>query len=271
MKKIISLLVVIMLPLFADWSSLLGSFAKSDTAKSVVAKTTGSNDTILAIKDALKEGTKYAINNLSKKNGFLSNKNVSIPLPPSLKKAASIVSKYGGQSYIDSFKASINHAAEKAVPATYGIFENSIKNLSVNDAKRLLKGGDGSITKFFRDKNSKELYQKIYPIVKNSIRKIDVMSYYNSFKGYYEKYMPKVNLSEKSNSLLNMAMNFAKQSGASKYMIDLSEKSLDDYVTKKSIDGLFYMIAQEESKIRKNPLQATSSIVKKVFSTYMKN
>ncbi len=271
MRKIISLSLILILPLFADWSSLLGSFAKSDAAKSVISKTTGSNETVLAIKDALKQGTKYAISNLSKNNGFLNNKNVSIPLPSSLDKAASIVSKYGGQSYVDSFKASINHAAEKAMPATYEIFENSIKKMSIDDAKKLLKGGDGSITDYFREKNSKELYRKIYPIVKSSIRKIDVMSYYNSFKGYYEKYMPKVNLSEKSSSLLNMAMSFAKQSGAGKYMIDLTEKSLDDYVTKKSIDGLFYMISQEESKIRKNPLQATSSIVKKVFSAYMKN
>jgi len=266
MKKLL-LIISFSIFAYASWSDMLNSFTK--TSSSNPASITSSNR-ITAIKEALQTGTKYAISNLSKQNGFLSNSHVKIPLPSSLQKAADIVRKYGGKKYVDNFEAAINHAAEKAVPQTYKIFQNSIKNMSVQDATKLLKGGDGSITKFFREKNSKQLYEKIYPIVKNSIRNIDVMSYYQTFKGYYQKYMPKIDLGAQTNSIFNTAMNIAKQTGAKKYMINLSEKSLDDYVTKKSIDGLFYMIAQEESKIRKNPLAYSSGIVKKVFSAYMK-
>jgi hypothetical protein len=254
---------------YADWSSLLQSFTGSKASLTPSTSIT-SFDRISAIKEALKTGTKYAVSNLSKQNGFLSNPKVKIPLPSSLQKAANIVKKYGGKEYVDDFEAAINHAAEKAVPQTYEIFQNSIKNLSIEDAKKLLKGGDGSITNFFKEKDSKLLYEKIYPIVKNSIRNINVMHYYDSFKGYYGRYMPKVSLGESTNSILNSVINIAKQTGVKKYMINLSEKSLDDYVTKKSIDGLFYMIAQQESKIRKNPLAYSTGIIKKVFSAYMK-
>ena len=266
MKKLL-LLIFITAVAYANWLSLLQSFTSSQTSSSSSTSVT-SFDRILAIKEALQTGTRYAISNLSKKDGFLSDPKVKIPLPSSLQKAANIVKKYGGKKYVDDFEAAINHAAEKAIPQTYEIFQNSIKNLSIKDAKILLRGKDGSITNFFREKDSKLLYKKIYPIVKNSIRDIDVMRYYNSFKGYYEKYMPKVNLGESTNSILGVVINIAKQTRIKRYMIDLSEDSLDDYVTKKSIDGLFYMIAQQESKIRKNPLVYSTSIIKKVFSAY---
>ncbi len=269
MKKII---VVVSLAIFSyagGFGNLLNNFVnkKSFDTSSVASIT--SNDRVSAIKKALENGAKYAISNLSKKDGFLSNPQVKIPLPSSLQKAANIVSKYGGKKYVDEFDAAINHAAEKAVPQTYEIFQNSIKNMSIEDAKKLLKGGNGSITNFFREKNYKQLYEKIYPIVKNSIRNNNVMSYYKTFEGYYQKYIPKMSLGTKTNSILGSVMSMAKQTGVKKYMVNLDEKSLDDYVTKKSIDGLFYMIAQEENKIRKNPLAYSTGIVKKVFSKYM--
>ena len=265
MKKLI-LIIGLAVFSYAGWGSIFDSFTGGNKP---VSSSITSNDRISAIKEALQNGIKYAISNLSKQNGFLSNQHVKIPLPSSLQKAAGIVRKYGGKQYVDNFEAAINHAAEKAVPQTYEIFQNSIKNMSIEDAKKLLKGGNGSITNFFREKNSKQLYEKIYPIVKNSIRNINVMSYYETFKGYYQKYMPKIDLGAQTNSILGTVMSIAKQTGAKKYMINLSEKSLDDYVTKKSIDGLFYMIAQEENKIRKNPLAYSTGIVKKVFSAYM--
>ena len=265
MKKIL-IIISIAISSYAGWGSLLGNLVGANSSNT---SNITSNESIKAIKEALQNGTKYAISNLSKKDGFLANPHVKIPLPSSLQKAANIVSKYGGKKYVDEFDAAINHAAEKAVPQTYEIFQKSIKNMSIEDAKKLLKGGNGSITNFFREKNSKQLYEKIYPIVKNSIRDVNVMQYYKTFKGYYQKYMPKIDLGEQTNSILGTVMNIAKQTGAKKYMINLSEKTLDDYVTKKSIDGLFYMIAQEENKIRKNPLAYSTGIVKKVFSKYM--
>ncbi len=263
MRKII-LITLLTVFAYANWTSLLQSFTDTSTKSSIT-----STQKVNAIKEALETGTKYAISNLSKQNGFLSNPKVKIPLPSSLQKAANIVRKYGGKKYVDNFEAAINHAAEKAVPQTYEIFQNSIKNLSIKDATKLLRGRDGSITDFFKEKDSKLIYDKIYPIVKNSIRNINVMQYYGSFKNYYKKYMPKVDIGANTNSILSSVINIAKQTGAKKYMINLSEKSLDEYVTKKSIEGLFYMIAQEESKIRKNPTAYSASLLKKVFSAYM--
>ncbi len=267
MRKVI-LIVFLNVFAFASWNSFLNGVIGS--TKNTISPTITSNDKISALKDALMDGTKYAINSLSAKNGYLDNAKVKIPLPSSLQKAASIIKKYGGAKYVNNFQAAMNHAAEKAVPQTYNIFLNSIKKMSITDAEKLLRGGKNSATEFFKEKNSKLLYKRIYPIVKKSIRKIDVMKYYQSFKGYYQKYVPLPTSTNNSNSLFGTVMNIARSTGMKKYIVNLSEKNLDDYVTKKSIDGLFYMISQEEEKIRKNPLAATSSIVKKVFKNYMK-
>ncbi len=267
MKKF---LLIISLAIFsyANWNSFLNNLNLNNSTSKHSSITT-SNDKILAIKKALQNSVNYAISNLSKQNGFLSNKHVSIPLPNSLQKVANVLRKYGGEQYVDNFKASINHAAEKAMPSTKEIFQNSIKNMSIKDATRLLKGNNGSITKYFKEKNSKLLYKKIYPIVKNSIRNNNVIYYYNNFKQYYKKYASKINLENNNNFLINLGINMIKQTKAKKYMINFSEKNLDDYVTKKSIDGIFYMMSQEETKIRKNPLAYTTGIAKKIFSKYM--
>ena len=90
------------------------------------------------MKDALGEGTKYAIKNLSKKDGFFHNPKVKIPLPPFIEKATSLLNKYRGKKYVDNFDATINHAAEKAMPQAYDIFANSIKHMSIKDAQKLL-------------------------------------------------------------------------------------------------------------------------------------
>ncbi len=227
------------------------------------------NEKILAIKKALQNSANYAISNLSKQNGFLYNQHVSIPIPNSLQKVANIIRKYEGGQYVNNFKASINHAAEKAMPSTMEIFQNSIKNMSIKDATRLLKGKNGSITKYFKEKNSKFLYKKIYPIVKNSMRNKNVMHYYDSFKKYYKQYVPKTSLENNNNFLMNLSKNIIKQTKAKEYIINLSEKNLDNYITKKSIYGIFYMIAQEETKIRKNHLVYVTGIIKKIFAKYM--
>ncbi len=267
MKKF---LLIISLAIFSygSWNSFLNNL-NSNNSISKNNSTITSNEKILAIKKALQDSANYAISNLSKQNGFLYNKHVSIPIPNSLQKVANIIKKYGGKQYVDNFKASINHAAEKAMPSTMEIFQNSIKNMSIKDATRLLKGKNGSITKYFKEKNSKLLYQKIYPIVKNSMKNKNVMHYYDSFKEYYKKYAPKTSLEKNNNFLMNLGMNILKQTRAKKYIINLSEKNLDNYITKKSIDGIFYMMAQEETKIRKNPLAYTTGIVKKIFAKYV--
>ncbi len=107
MKKII---VVVSLAIFSyagGFGNLLNNFVKNKSFNTSSIASITPNDRISAIKEALKNGTKYAISNLSKQNGFLSNPHVKIPLPSSLQKAANIVSKYGGKKYVDNFEASI--------------------------------------------------------------------------------------------------------------------------------------------------------------------
>ena len=269
--KIIYILVFIAIYAQADFSSLLNSVVNTTQKSGILSssKTLSaitSNDKIQALKDALAQGSKYAINALSKNNGFLKNPKVKIPLPPSVQKAANIISKFGGKKYVDDFDAAINHAAEKAMPEAYDIFSNTIKKMSIKDAEKLLRGGKHSATDFFKEKDSKLLYKKFYPIIKKSVEKTGVMRYYGAFKGYYDKYSPSQKSS--SNSLFGSVMNIAKSTVANKYGINLSQQGINDYVTKKSIDGLFKMIATQEEKIRANPLQAASSVAKKVFSAY---
>ncbi len=270
--KIVYFLLLIAIYAQADFSSLLNSVIKTTQKSGLVSSSKSissitNSDKIQALKDALGEGTQYAIKTLSKNNGFLKNPKVKIPLPPSINKAANIISKYGGKKYVDNFDASINHAAEKAMPQAYKIFSNSIKNMNIKDAQKILEGGKHSATDFFKEKDSKILYEKFYPIIQKAMKKADVMKYYEACKGYYNKYNPSAkNLS--STSLFGSVLNIAKSTVVKKYNIDLSQKGLNDYITKKAIRGLFYMIGKKEEEIRANPLKATSSLVKKVFSVY---
>jgi len=271
MKKIVYILLLVAIYAQADFSNLLNSVVGATKKSGILSSTSAvsaisSTDKVQALKDALSEGAKYAISNLSKKDGFFKNPKVKIPLPPSVEKAANIVSKVGGKKYVDDFDAAINHAAEKAMPEAYNIFSNSIKKMSIKDAEKLLKGGKHSATDFFREKDSKILYEKFYPIIKKSVENTGVMKYYGAFKGYYDKYVPSTKSS--SGSILGSVMNIAKSTVGNKYNIDLSQKGINDYVTKKAVDGLFKMMAAQEEKIRANPMQAASSLVKKVFSAY---
>ncbi|WP_458701326.1 DUF4197 domain-containing protein [Sulfurospirillum sp. 1307] len=267
--KYLIVLFFIVSSLFGSWNNVLDIFSNSKETKSIAS--IGKNEQVTALKDALLQGSNYAVKNLSTKGGFLNNPKVKIPLPSSIQKATSLVKKYGGAKYVDDFEVSLNAAAEKAVPQTYEVFKKSIQNMSIEDARKILMGSKDSATKFLKEKNTNELYEKIYPIVKDSINQINVMQYYTTLKSYFKKYMPKSLSTTDDNSLFGTVLNIAKNSGAKQYMIDLSEKELDDYVTKKTIDGIFYMVAKEEAKIRENPLEATSSIAKKVFSAYTKS
>ncbi len=229
------------------------------------AKTLGSSSSSLGngevssgLKEALKVGVKGAISTLGKEGGFLNNPAFKIPLPKNMQKAESLLRKAGGGKYADELIASINHAAEKAVPETADIFMDTISNMNIQDAQAILQGGDTAATDYFRKTTKSKLIQKITPIVKESMKKSSVASYYKSFNGYYSKYAKGF---MQNSSVGALAKNF----GVSDYLPGTEDADLESYVTNKTIDSLFSMISQKEKLIRENPMFRTTDLLKKVF------
>ncbi|WP_331774416.1 DUF4197 domain-containing protein [Sulfurospirillum sp. 1612] len=264
MKKLCILLLVSV--------SILFGFNLENFAKSVVKSTTTdtasntessksalSNDTISsALKEALQKGVQYATTSLGKKDGYLNNNLVKIPLPETLQKVESLVRKAGGDKIADDLIQSMNTAASKAAPKTAEIFIDAIKKMSLADAKTILNGGNEAATEYFKSHTDASLKTLIAPIVETSMNDNNVAKYYDTFNNYYQQYGKKY----VQNSTIG---SFAKKFGADAYLPDASEENLNDYVTQKAIDGLFVMIAQQEKKIRENPVEQTTSLLKKVF------
>ena len=196
-----------------------------------------STDAASGVREALSKGADHAVSSLGASNGFLGNPKVKIPLPDSLHKAEKAMRTFGMGKQADELIDTMNHAAEAAVAEAKPILMESIKKMSVNDAKGILTGGEISVTEYFRRTSSDALTQKFAPIVKASTKKVQLGDYYNKFAG----------------------------KAAGMHLIDQKDADLDSYVTQKAMDGLFAMIAEQEKNLRSNPLEAGSSLLKKVF------
>jgi len=194
-------------------------------------------DAASGLKAALEKGAGAAVDSLGKTDGFFGNSAVKIPLPDSLKKYEKLMHTVGMGKYADELVLTMNRAAEQAVPEAKKLFTESIKKMSVQDAKGILTGGQTSGTDYFKRTTSDQLREKFLPIVKQATAKVKLADKYNQYA----------------------------QKGAQFGLVKKDQANLDDYVTQKSLDGLFYMVAEEEKKIRQNPVQAGSDIIKKVF------
>lgn len=189
------------------------------------------------LKDALSIGTKNAVNLVSKLNGYFGNQAIKILLPDNVQKAADLLGKLGYQKQVDDFVLSMNRAAEKAAPKAASHFADAIRGMSIEDARKILSGGNTAATEYFKTKTSSKLYEEFKPVVSDSMNKVGVTH-------AYESMMAKV-----------PAVPFVKP----------ESMDLDHYVTTKALDGLFYMVGQEEQKIRTNPVARTTDLLKKVF------
>lgn len=219
-------------PLFALLFALVAGMAQ---AAGLDAISTG--DASAGVKEALAKGADFAVASLGKDNGFLGNSKVKIPLPGYLQKAEKGLRLIGMGKQADQLVETMNHAAEQAVAEARPILTDSIKKMSVQDAKGILTGGEDSVTQYFKRTSTDQLTAKFMPIVKASTRKLQLAEQYNSFAG----------------------------KAASAGLIDQKDADIDGYVTQKAMDGLFAMIAEEEKKLRSNPLGAGSDLLKKVF------
>ena len=199
-------------------------------------------DAINGLKQALTNGTQAAVAKLGKQDGFMGDARIRIPLPPSLKRAEAVMHSIGAGKQADELVLRMNRAAEAAVPRAKPLLVDAAKKMTVQDAKGILTGGPDSATQYFKRSTSDPLAQKFKPVV--------------------VKAMAKVKLAEKYDEIA--------ASGAKFGLVKEEDANLEDYITRKTLDGLFVGIADEEKKIRENPTAAASSIVKKVFGALVK-
>jgi Protein of unknown function (DUF4197) len=189
------------------------------------------------LKQALIDGSAAAVAQLGVQNGFLSNAKVKIPLPPALQRIEGAMRIAGMRKQADDLVLAMNRAAEAAVPEAKTLLVESVKKMSVQDAKGILTGGDTAATDYFRKTTQSQLTQRFLPIVKKATDQVGLADQYNSLAGQ------------------------AAQLG----LVKQEQATIESYVTQKALDGLYLMIAEQEKAFRQNPVGATSDIVKRVF------
>ena len=192
---------------------------------------------VAGIKEALAVGTENAVKSLGRENGYFANQAVKILLPSSVQKLADVARKAGFQQQVDELILTMNRAAEKAAPLAAAHFANAIRSMGVQDVQAILKGGDTAATTFFERKTRDPLFVAFKPSVSKTVEQAGATRAYKGLMERVER-LPLV--------------------GRQKF-------DLDDHVTNKALDGLFYMVGEEEKKIRRNPLARTSSVLKAVF------
>lgn len=212
------------------------------------------SDIAAGLKEALARGTTKAINSLGREGGFSDNAKVRIPLPGKLEQAGKLARELGQGAKVDAFELSLNRAAEKAVPQVADIFGNAIRKMTLQDARGILSGGDHAATDFFRRVAGDDLAARIRPIVAEATDKVGVTRKYKAF------------MSGSSGGALGNALgSLGALSGGSHDGKAGSSLDLDDYVTRKTMDGLFTEIGDEEQSIRQNPAARTTDLLRKVF------
>ncbi len=193
------------------------------------------------LKEALNVGIRNAVSELGQENGYLDNPRVRIPLPAGLKKMEGTLRFLGQGRRVDELVGAMNHAAEQAVPVAIDVFVDSVRQMSFNDARNILfSGDDDAATQFFRRTSEERLRVKFRPIVEEMTAKVGVTQQYKNLIGRY--------------GVLGKA--FGEEAS-----------DLDGYVTQKAMDGLFLLIADEERKIRRDPIGRTTSILRVVFGS----
>ena len=210
-------------------------FAASASAAGLADIT--NKDAVSGLRQALTDGAATAVGKLGVENGFFGNTRVKIPLPESLQKVEGLMRAMGMKRQADELELAMNRAAETAVAEATPLLVDAVKQMSVQDAKGILTGGETSATDYFRRTTADALGRKFLPVVKKATAKVGLAEKYNSIAG----------------------------KGAQLGLVNADQATIEQYVTKKSLDGLYTIIADEEKALRQDPVGAASSIVQKVF------
>jgi len=224
-----------------DWGEMLkGVVSKpggQDPAGATGVDALSTTDINAALKEALTRGADAAVAQLGVKDGFFGNAQLKIPLPKNLQKAEKAMRMFGMGQQADDLVLAMNRAAEAAVPEAQTLFVDAVKQMTLEDAKGILTGGQTSATDFFRRKTETQLTERFLPIVKTPTDKVGLAQQYNRYAG--------------------MATQFN--------LIDKSQSNVEQYVTQEAMDRLYTLIGEKEAAIRANPVQAGSALLKKVF------
>jgi hypothetical protein len=220
--------------LFAASSSLL---LLAHATPAVHAASLSPGDASSGIRTALERGAIAAVANLGRNDGFLGNPQVRIPLPGFLNDAAKLLKATGQGPRVEALLTAMNRAAEAAVPLAKGLLVDAAKNISVQDALGIVRGGETSVTQYFSGRTREPLSRSFLPIVTRATEKVELAEKYNAVAGKA------------------VGLGLAKKEDA----------NIQAYVTRKALDGLYFMIGEEEKKIRRDPVGSGSAILKKVF------
>ncbi len=191
------------------------------------------------LKQALTIGSQNAGSSSSKINGYFGNSLIKILFPPEAQKMEARLRSIGMNMQVDDFILTMNRAAEEAAKNAAPIFATAIRNMTINDGLSILRGSDSAATHFLRDKTNLELYTNFKPVIKTAIQKVDVTRYWNPLITAYNK-IP---------------------------LVEPMNPNLEDYITQKGLQGLFTLVSQEETKIRKDPAARVTNLLKKVFGS----
>ena len=194
-------------------------------------------EAVRGLKQALNDGSAAAVARLGVENGYFANPNVKIPLPPSLQRVERGLRAFGMRRQADELVLTMNRAAEAAVPEAKQLLVDAVKTMSVQDAKGILGGGDTAATDYFQRSTRSQLGRRFLPIVKQATDRVGLAQQYNALAGQ------------------GVALGLVKDDQA----------SIESYVTQKALDGLYFMIGEQEKAFRQDPVGATSDIVRRVF------
>lgn len=253
---LVSVVLTLVLSVTATQAGILDAlgFGKSSTNSTAADLSSLSQDQMVGgLKDALANGVQHAVSELGHDGGFLTNLEVKIPVPEKLQSVEKAARAMGEGATVDQFEATMNHAAEQAVPAAASVFGDAVTNMSIDDAKAILTGPDDAATQYFKRTTSTNLYALFLPIVQKATSATGVTS-------SYKQLMAKVNGAGSGGGGM-----FGSLGGMANKYVGSDALDLDAYVTNKALDGLFKMVAQEEKNIRQNPVARTTDLMKTVF------
>lgn len=198
-------------------------------------------DVIAGLKEALVKGAEHSVDVASVTDGFWKSDRLRIPFPEEAIKVKNTLNDIGLESQVEKFELTMNRAAETAAKEAVPVFVNAIKGMTVADGFAILKGGDHAATNFLKEKTTAELTAKFRPIVEKATQQVALTSYWTPLTSAYNKA-----------TLLTGGKAV--------------DPDLDAYVTQKAIDGLFVLVADEEQKIRQDPLARTTDLLRRVFA-----
>lgn len=230
-KSILSLLAFMLaLPADAQLDKILGGLGNRGNAAS-------DSQTASGLKEALQIGTDHAVDLTGVTDGFFKNEAIKILMPEKLRSVEKGLRMTGMGTKIDEFELSMNRAAEKATPAARGIFKDALMQMTFDDARKILTGGNTSATEYFKNKTSGKLAESFRPTVESAMDETGVVKQYKQLTSGLQ------------------SLPFARSQGF----------DITDYVVGKALDGLFYMVGQEEKKIRTEPAAQVTPLLKQVF------